>query len=120
MLLAGLAIFTAGFALLSLARATIPTLASVALIALGASFAAPALNSLIGAQAQEEDRGVVMGMNQSANALGRVVGPAASGAIFDGLGHSAPFAVGAAVLASAFLLAFVATQRLSDSHGAWR
>jgi DHA1 family tetracycline resistance protein-like MFS transporter len=111
MLLAGLAIFTAGFAMLSLARATIPTLASVALIALGASLAAPALNSLIGAQAQEEDRGVVMGMNQSANALGRVVGPAASGAIFDSLGHSAPYAVGAAVLASAFFLAFAATPK---------
>jgi DHA1 family tetracycline resistance protein-like MFS transporter len=110
MLLAGLAIFTAGFALLSLARATTPTLASVALIALGASLAAPALNSLIGAQAQEEDRGVVMGMNQSANALGRVVGPAASGALFDGFGHSAPYAVGAVVLASAFFLAFAATR----------
>jgi DHA1 family tetracycline resistance protein-like MFS transporter len=109
MLMAGLALFATGFAFMSLARTAAYALPPVALIAIGASLAGPALNSLVGGEARDEDRGVVMGMNQSAAALGRVVGPAVSGVIFDRLGHSAPYAVGAALLSGAFFLAFAAS-----------
>jgi MFS family permease len=62
----------------------------------------PALQSLFAAQGGEDERGAVMGLAQSAGALGRVIGPATSGAIFDGFGRDAPFIAGALLLAVAF------------------
>jgi DHA1 family tetracycline resistance protein-like MFS transporter len=102
MLIAGLGLCTFGFAAMALAHDAAYAIAALALVAVGAGIATPPLNSLVGAQSTDDDRGVVMGVNQSASALGRVLGPAVSGLIFDQLGHSAPFAIGAVVLAVAF------------------
>ncbi|MGE3142623.1 MAG: MFS transporter [Hyphomonadaceae bacterium] len=106
--LAGLAALTLGFVALAAAHA--PWLAYIALgaITLGIGLATPALQSLVAAQGDESEHGAVMGLNQSASALGRVIGPAVSGAIFDNLGHAAPYLVGAAMLA--LLAGALATQ----------
>jgi MFS family permease len=110
-LVAGLALFTIAFAVMALAHNVAVTVAALAVLAVGAGMATPSLNSLVGAQSTHEDRGIVMGVNQSASALGRVLGPAVSGLIFDGLGHSAPYAIGAGVLALALALAVRAGAR---------
>lgn len=115
MLAIGLALFALGFAGMALARDAAVTAASLLLLAVGGGMATPALNSLVGGQAREEDRGVVMGLNQSASALGRVIGPAISGVIFDQLGHSAPFAIGAGVLACACLIVLAPAPRKAQA-----
>ncbi|MBI1187762.1 MAG: MFS transporter [Alphaproteobacteria bacterium] len=111
MLVGGLALFTGGFAALAAAQTTGHAYAALALLAIGGGAATPALTSLVGAQAGEHERGLVMGLNQSASALGRVIGPAFSGLLFDQLGHSAPFWIGAGVLGCAALVAAYAARR---------
>jgi MFS family permease len=107
-LISGLFCFTIGFAWMALARDEPAAIAGLTALAIGAGMATPSLNSLVGAQSSDDDRGVVMGVNQSASALGRVLGPAVSGMIFDRLGHAAPFAIGAAILGGALVLAISA------------
>jgi len=100
-LLTGLAVFAGGFAGLSIAEAWPSTAAALFAIALGAGLSTPALNSLIAAQALPADRGAVMGVSQSAAALGRVAGPLIAGPAFEAWGASAPFALAALVLFAA-------------------
>jgi DHA1 family tetracycline resistance protein-like MFS transporter len=60
---------------------------------------------LIAEQAGETERGAVMGLAQSASALGRVAGPLGAGAIFDVWGAAAPFVMGAIVVLAALFVA---------------
>lgn len=101
----GLALFAAGFGGLGAAQETPAAIAALFAIALGAGFATPALQSLIAAQAESDDRGAVMGLSQSAAALGRVAGPAAAGFVFASFGAAAPFVLGAIILLFALMVA---------------
>ncbi len=118
LLLAGLATFALGLALLAGARDAIQAGLGLFVLACGGGIATPALTSLVSAQAGEDERGVVMGLNQSAGALGRVIGPATSGAIFDALGAGAPFAVGAALLVGAWALAWMGARARQSNKDA--
>lgn len=100
-LMVGLGCFVAGFILLSFAATGPATVLALLILAAGAGFATPALQSLIAAQAGPDERGAVMGLGQSASALGRVMGPIAAGPLYDGLGPTAPFLLGAGLLAAA-------------------
>jgi MFS transporter, DHA1 family, tetracycline resistance protein len=105
MLLIGLALFAAGFGGLAVAHE--PTAMAAALVALviGIGLATPALNALLAAQAEDKERGAVMGLAQSASALGRVAGPLGAGAIFDVFGSGAPFLTAALVILAALFVA---------------
>lgn len=101
-LLIGLALFAAGFAGMGVARDAAALIAALTALVIGIGLATPALNALIAEQAAEQERGVVMGLSQSASALGRVAGPLASGPLFDVFAPGAPF-VGASILILAAL-----------------
>jgi DHA1 family tetracycline resistance protein-like MFS transporter len=103
-LLTGVLIFAFGFAILGFAENASVAIAGIIGLTVGGALATPALQSLVAMQANHEERGAVIGLSQSAAALGRVIGPASSGAIFDQLGHGAPFFVGAVVLIGAFFV----------------
>jgi MFS transporter, DHA1 family, tetracycline resistance protein len=103
-LLIGLALFASGFGGLAVSH-TAPTMAaSLAALVIGIGLATPALNSLIAAQAAENERGAVMGLSQSASALGRVAGPLCAGVVFDVLGSGAPFALAAVLILAALFV----------------
>ncbi|MCX7356715.1 MAG: MFS transporter [Alphaproteobacteria bacterium] len=105
MLLIGLVLFAAGFAGLAVSH-EVPTMAaSLTALVIGIGLSTPALNALIAAQAAENERGAVMGLSQSASALGRVAGPLGAGALFDQLGSGAPFAVAAVLIIGALFVA---------------
>lgn len=104
-LLIGLALFAAGFAGLAVSHEVATMAASLAALVIGIGLATPALNSLIAAQASERERGAVMGLSQSASALGRVVGPMGAGALFDQLGSAAPFTAAALLILAALFVA---------------
>ena len=72
---------------------------------IGIGRAPPALNSLLPAQAAENERGAVMGLSQSASAFGRVIGPLGAGALFDSLGSAAPFVAAALLILAALFVA---------------
>jgi DHA1 family tetracycline resistance protein-like MFS transporter len=104
MLLIGLVLFAAGFAGLAVSH-EVPTMAaSLTALVIGLGLATPALNSLIAAQASEQERGAVMGLSQSASAFGRVAGPLGAGALFDQLGSGAPFAIAAVLIIAALFV----------------
>ena len=104
-LVIGLGLLIAGFAGMAIAHSEILLIVSLVVLVAGIGFATPALNALIAEQAAPEERGAVMGLSQSASALGRVIGPMGAGAIFDSFGHGAPFAVAAALMLAALFTA---------------
>lgn len=105
MLLIGLALFAAGFGGLAVSHEVGTMAASLVALTIGIGLATPALNALIAAQAGESERGAVMGLSQSAGALGRVAGPLGAGALFEHVGNGAPFAVAAALILVALFVA---------------
>lgn len=105
MLLIGLALFAAGFGGLAASHTWPAMAAALTALVIGVGLATPALNALIASQAAEHERGAVMGLSQSASALGRVAGPLGAGALFDQLGPSAPFTAAALVILAALFVA---------------
>lgn len=104
-LLIGLALFAAGFGGLAVSHEVSTMSASLTALVIGIGLATPALNALIAAQAEETERGAVMGLSQSASALGRVAGPLGAGAIFDAFGSGAPFLTAALLMLAALFVA---------------
>jgi DHA1 family tetracycline resistance protein-like MFS transporter len=105
MLFIGLALFASGLGGLAVARDVASMSAALGALVIGIGLASPALNALIAAQAAEDERGAVMGISQSASALGRVIGPLGAGALFDVFSPAAPFAVAACVILAALFVA---------------
>lgn len=114
-LLIGLALFAAGFAGLAVSHEVSTMAASLIALTIGIGLATPALNSLIAAQAEEHERGAIMGLSQSASAFGRVVGPLGAGALFDQLGAAAPFVAAAMLILAALFVALGEPARESAS-----
>jgi DHA1 family tetracycline resistance protein-like MFS transporter len=107
LLASGLVLFIAGLVGLALAQSGLAAIAALTIMAIGSGLSGPALQSLVSYQADDDQRGSVQGLQQSASALGRVIGPLAAGPMFDGLGHTAAFWIGALLLTAA--LAMVTT-----------
>jgi len=110
LLVGGLLVYAAGFGFLVFAHTPVHTVAAMALLALGGGVVSPSLQSLVSREASAEERGAVLGVQQSASSLGRVFGPLAAGPVFDALGHNAPFGLGAILMLAAAAIAFSATR----------
>ena len=106
MAIAGVAFHAAGLALLAIAATSAVMIAGFATMAVGLGLFNPAFQTLTSDQTNDGDRGMVMGLTQGASSLGRVIGPAVAGSIYQSLGHHAPFGIGAAVMLLALGTAF--------------
>lgn len=104
-LLIGLALFAAGFGGLAVSHQPSTMAASLTALVIGIGLSTPALNSLVAQQAAPSERGAVMGLSQSAAALGRVAGPFAAGALFDAFSPAAPFIAAALLILAALFVA---------------
>ena len=71
---------------------------AMAVAATGLGLFNPAFQTMAAAESDDSDRGLVIGLTQGASSLGRVIGPGVSGTIYQTMGPTAPFQVGAAVL----------------------
>lgn len=105
MLLCGLALLAGAFAGLAVAETEGAMIAALVALVIGLGLTTPALNALIASQAGEQERGAVMGLSQSASALGRVVGPLGAGFIFDAYGPGAPYVFAALLTIAALFVA---------------
>jgi DHA1 family tetracycline resistance protein-like MFS transporter len=94
-MIAGLALQCSGLGLLGVAASFALAVGGMLLIAIGFAFLNPAISSLASLAGPAAAQGEVLGLQQSAGALGRVAGPAAGGALFDAFGANAPFVFGA-------------------------
>jgi DHA1 family tetracycline resistance protein-like MFS transporter len=103
----GVCFHTAGLGLLAIAGSSAAMIAGLAVMAIGLGLFNPAFQTLTSDQTSDGDRGLVMGLTQGASSLGRVIGPAVSGTIYVGIGHRAPFGIGAVVMMGAIGVALM-------------
>lgn len=78
---------------------------ALVLMVLGAGVATPSLTALVANSADDNRRGEMLGVQQSASALARVVGPPLAGLAFDGVGVGAPYTFGALICFAAVIVA---------------
>ena len=80
------------------------------LLVVGQGLASPTLSSIVAGRAGRQHRGSVLGVQQAAGGLARVVGPIAGGLLFKHAGVPAPYLTGAVVMLVAAALATTAAR----------
>lgn len=96
MIIAGTLIAIGGLILILLAPNGITIMACTALFSGGNSLLRPSVSALM-AKTAEAGQGTAMGLMQSADSLGRIIGPVAGGLIYS-LNMNVPYLLGAAIL----------------------
>lgn len=86
-------------------------LVTVGLLVFGVSVAGPALSSLVSQYADPHSRGTTLGLTQSSGGLGRIAGPALSGAAFQHLGPDWPFFAGAIAMTAMIAMGLLLVRR---------
>ncbi len=99
--LGGAAVMAAGLGAMGWAGGTLSLLVALGVVGVGFGYMTPSLQSLISRRAGEGAQGGVLGLNQSAGSLARVLGPVAGGWAFGALGARWEFLATAGVLAAA-------------------
>lgn len=79
---------------------------ALALLAFGSGFSTPANQSLLSKLAPEARMGGTLGIGQSLSTLGRIVGPVLGCYLFQHMGVTSPYIVGAAAMALVVVLSF--------------
>ena len=103
--------YLVGLAGLSISTSSATMIGALCIVAVGLGLFSPAFQTLTSDQTNDGDRGLVMGLTQGASSLGRVVGPAMSGAIYQGLGQRFPFGIGALIMLVAFAMAVLVVRK---------
>ncbi len=97
----GLTMLVAGLAVTAVAKVWPVLIIALLLLSIGQGCASPSITSLVTQHAPADRRGEALGFQQSAYAVGRVVGPPAAGAMFDRVGIWSPYVAGAVLCAVA-------------------
>ncbi|MCC7073840.1 MAG: MFS transporter [Deltaproteobacteria bacterium] len=71
--------------------------APIVVLSVGSGVFSPSQSSLLSRSVDADRQGATLGLSQSASALGRILGPAVSGLLFE-RAHGMPFVVGAALI----------------------
>ncbi len=86
----------------------VPTLlVGLALLAVGLGFNNPSLSSMVSKLSDADDQGGTLGLASSLSSLGRVVGPAWGGYLYDAFGMTTPYLSAAGLMFAAFAVSFV-------------
>jgi DHA1 family tetracycline resistance protein-like MFS transporter len=97
----GLVLNAAGLAILPAVHSRWWLAPSLVLLTCGEGLITPTLSSTVAGQVDHTARGEVLGVQQAAGGLARVVGPGLGGLVFGGIGAGAPYAAGAVLVAVA-------------------
>lgn len=108
---AGLLLQAAGLGLLAAASGFALAIAGAMVISVGFALLNPALASLTSFAGSLTTQGEVLGQQQASGSLGRIVGPGASGPIYDGFGANVPFLLGAVAMCVTLIYARYAHAR---------
>jgi DHA1 family tetracycline resistance protein-like MFS transporter len=96
----------------------VPTLlVALGILALGMGFNNPSLSSMVSRLADPDDQGGILGLASSLSSLGRVVGPAWGGYLYDAYGMTTPYVSAATLMMIAFAVS-LAGLRSSDAKAA--
>lgn len=86
----------------------IPTLlGALGVLAVGMGFNNPSLTSMVSRLADPNDQGGILGLASSVASLGRVVGPAWGGYLYDAYGMTTPYVSAAALMMVAFAVSLI-------------
>ena len=103
---------TFGAVLLMVGLATLPLSGKLAIIlivmavlAIGLGFLSPSITSLVSQAAAATQRGGILGVNQSAQSLARIVGPLIAGIVYTTGGRATPYYLGALIMAGVVAMA---------------
>jgi len=103
---------TFGAVLLMVWLATLPLSGKLAIIlivmavlAIGLGFLSPSITSLVSQAAAATQRGGILGVNQSAQSLARIVGPLIAGIVYTTGGRATPYYLGALIMAGVVAMA---------------
>ncbi|MCC7124578.1 MAG: MFS transporter [Acidobacteria bacterium] len=92
---------------------SIPTLlVAVGTLALGMGFNSPALGATVSKLTHRDDQGGMLGLASSLSSLGRVVGPASGGFLFDHFGMAMPYFAAAGIMFGAVGVALASLRRV--------
>jgi multidrug resistance protein len=95
---------------------SVPTLlAALFVMAVGMGFNNPSLTSMVSRLADPDDQGGILGLASSLSSLGRVVGPAWGGYLYDAYGMTTPYLSAAILMLLAFAVSF-AGLRTADAR----
>jgi DHA1 family tetracycline resistance protein-like MFS transporter len=84
----------------------VPTLlGALGLLALGMGFNSPSLSSMVSQLSDADDQGGILGLASSLASLGRVVGPAWGGYLYDAFGMRTPYVSASVLMFIAFVMA---------------
>ena len=87
---------------------SIPSLlGALGVLALGMGFNNPALTAMVSRLSDDDDQGGILGLASSLSSLGRVVGPAWGGYLYDAYGMRTPYFSAATLMMVAFAVSFV-------------
>ena len=91
---------------------SVPTLlVALGVLAIGMGFNNPSLTSMVSRLADPNDQGGILGLASSLGSLGRVLGPALGGYLYDAYGMTTPYLTAAALMLFAFLVSFFGLRR---------
>ena len=102
----GLVLVSIGLLFLGAAVIWPTMIVALLFMVVGAGISNPSLTALVADSAHEDRRGEALGIQQSASALARVIGPPLAGLAFDYVGIGAPFTFGALIYVLAIGIAF--------------
>ena len=110
-------VLAAGLALLGVATRWAVLVPALALLVVGQGISTPTMAALVANRADRHRRGGALGVQQSAGALARIVGPVAGGALFHHVGIPAPYLIGAALVALAAVVLTLEREPLQAPSG---
>lgn len=114
-LLTGLTCMMIGFFLIGWA-ANIPVLAlAMTFLAVGNAFTNPATTGSISLLAKSDEQGAVLGSTQGTASLGRIIGPALGGFLYQQISWATPFFLSSAFIVIAMLIVFKIFSQLPES-----
>jgi len=100
----GFVVLIGGFLVLSIAEVWVLLFVALALLSLGQGVITPSLTSVVTDSVTPDKRGEVLGVQQSAGALSRIIGPAIAGVVFDHAGVGWPYVLAAVLTLAALIL----------------
>ena len=99
-----------GIGLLPFAWNVATLLGALGILAVGMGFNSPASSSMVSRLSSADDQGGILGLASSIASLGRVVGPATGGFLYDLYGSRTPYLTAAVLMAMTSLVAFIGFQ----------
>ena len=108
---AAILVIAVGLGLVPLAWTVPMLMLAIGVIAVGMGLNSPSLSSMLSRLSDANDQGGILGLASSLSSLGRVVGPAWGGFLFDHFGMSMPYVSGATIMLMALAVSVVSLAR---------